>query len=66
MDRPEIVTDDMLEYLDELRDSGVVNMFGSRPYVMEEFDLDSKEAQSVVSYWMKTYGQRHEKQKGAL
>lgn len=33
MERPEGLTDDHLEYLDELRESGVTNMFGARPYV---------------------------------
>jgi hypothetical protein len=29
---PEFVTDDMLEFLDRLRKSGVTNMFGAKPY----------------------------------
>ena len=38
-DRPEIVTDEMLEYLDDLRESGETNMFGAGPYVQREFGL---------------------------
>jgi len=46
----------MLEYLDDLRDGGTINMFGARPYVEAEFGLDKSDARIVVSYWMKTFG----------
>lgn len=60
--RPQIVSDEHLEYLDELRESGDTNMFGARPYLMIEFpDLSSKEAQSVLLYWMHSFGERHPK-----
>ena len=55
--RPENVTNDMLEYLDDLRESGVTNMYGAGEYVESSFDLNSKEARDVLSYWMNTYGQ---------
>jgi len=54
--RTDIVTDEQLEYLDDLRESGIVNMFGASPYVRDEFDLTKKEAREVLSYWMKTFG----------
>lgn len=55
--RPEFCTDEHLEFLDDLRESGETNMFGARPYLMEEFpDLDAKQASSVLSYWMKSFG----------
>lgn len=42
-DRPAYLTDDHLEYLDGLRESGATNMFGARPYLMEEFpELDDR------------------------
>lgn len=57
IERPEFVTNDMLEFLDDLRESGDTNMFGARPYVMEEFpELTRQEAGHVLSYWMKTFG----------
>ncbi len=49
----------MFEYLDDLRESGVVNMFGARPYVAREFGLSSQEASAVLSEWMKTFSDRH-------
>jgi hypothetical protein len=61
MERPAIVTDEHLEYLDELRESGETNMFGARPYLINEFGLDKQEAASVLSYWMSSFGERHKK-----
>jgi hypothetical protein len=55
--RPEFITDEHLIFLDELRESGETNMFGARPYVMEEFeDLTEEQASAIVLYWMKTFG----------
>ncbi len=59
-ERPVCVDNEMLEFLDELRESGVTNMFGTRPYLMREFDLlTEKEASTVLGYWMKSFGERH-------
>ena len=44
------------EYLNKLRDSGVTNMFGARPYLMREFpELDKDMAAGVLSHWMQTF-----------
>ncbi len=56
MARPENVTDEHLEYLDDLRESGETNMFGANPYVQREFGLTRAEASPIVSYWMETFG----------
>jgi predicted deacetylase len=43
-------------YLDELRDSGVTNMFGAASYLADEFSInDKKEARAALSLWMKTF-----------
>lgn len=58
--RPEFVTEDHLTFLDDLRKSGVTNMFGARPYVMDYDErLSPQQAWAVVSYWMKTFSERH-------
>lgn len=57
MSRPEIVTDEHLEYLDNLRESGVTNMFGAGSYLQEEFGLNKTDARNVLTYWMETFGQ---------
>jgi hypothetical protein len=62
MERPSFVTEEHLNYLDELRESGATNMFGARPYLMREFPLlDNDEAGMVLSYWMRSFGERHKK-----
>lgn len=49
--RPDIVTKDHLTFLDALRESGSTNMFGARPYLMEEFeDLNKNDAGTILSY----------------
>ena len=40
-------------YLDELRDSGVTNMFGAGPYVKSNFGISDEEAKEFVLGWMK-------------
>jgi len=49
------------EYLDALRDSGVTNMFGAVPYLINEFpELPMDEAKKVLKNWMDIYSERHE------
>ena len=57
--KPEFVTEEHLEYLDDLRESGATNMFGAAPYLMDEFGLDKREARAVLSYWMTSFSERH-------
>lgn len=55
--RPPFCTAEHLEFLDDLRESGVTNMFGARPYLMEEFELlTEEEASAILGYWMKSFG----------
>ena len=49
-ERPEFVTDEHLEYLDELRESGDTNMWGASRYVEEEFDLNHDTAGKILLY----------------
>jgi len=59
IERPETVTDEHLEYLDALRESGDVNMFGARPYLADEFGLDKADSSAILKYWMESFGERH-------
>lgn len=58
VERPEIVDDEHLEYLDDLRESGATNMYGAPAYLQRDFDLSREDAITTVSYWMKTFSQR--------
>lgn len=57
--RPEFVKDKHLEYLDELRDSGVTNMLGGGNYLQTTFGLDKKMASDIFWYWADTFGQEN-------
>lgn len=51
------------EYLNDLRDSGVTNMFGAAPYLQAEFGLDKREAREVLANWMRSIGESLEEGK---
>ena len=42
-------------YLEDLKKSGVTNMFGAAPYLQETFDLTEKASKKVLSEWMRSY-----------
>lgn len=44
-------------YLEDLRKSGVTNMFGAVPYLMEAFELTKEEARKILSDWMENYNE---------
>lgn len=46
------------EFLDDLRESGVTNMFGAGPYLQDAFGLSRLDARSIVIEWMETFSQR--------
>lgn len=49
------ITQKQKAFLDELRESGLVNMLGASSAIMEEFEVDKKEANSILREWIKTY-----------
>lgn len=60
VEKPEYLTEEHLRYLDQLRESGVTNMFGAAPFVLLQFpDLSEQQAKQVLIYWMQTFGDRH-------
>jgi len=59
--KPEGLTDEHLNYLDVLRESGVTNMFGSGQYLVSMFEISKRTAAEYVKYWMKTFSARHNK-----
>ena len=63
-ERPECVEEEHLEYLDDLRESGITNMFGASPYVQQEFDVSGGSATKIVSYWMDSFESRHPRGEG--
>lgn len=45
----------MFNFLEELRKSGQINMFGAAPYLQEMFDLNRYEARDIVLEWMQSF-----------
>ena len=45
--------DEIHNFLIDLRDSGVTNMFGASPYLMEEFGMTRYEAKDALLEWMR-------------
>ena len=55
----ENIKKEVFNYLTELRDSGVTNMFGASPYLREEFGFDKRTASNYLVLWMQSF--RNEK-----
>ena len=48
------------DFLDGLRESGAVNMFGAGVVLRQSFpNLTHEQSQSILSDWMKTFSERH-------
>ena len=43
------------KFLEDLRRSGVTNMFGAAPYLVEAFGISKDEAREILLDWMMNY-----------
>ncbi len=50
---------EVFSYLDDLRTSGEVNMFGATPCIMQDFGMGKTEARKFHGEWMRTFAERH-------
>ena len=48
----------MFLFLDDLRESGITNMWGAGVYLQEVFEVRKIEARDVLLEWMKTFKER--------
>lgn len=48
-------------FLDFLRSTGTVNMFGAVPFVQKAFGITKQEARALTFKWMETFSARLEK-----
>ena len=51
------ISNEVFLYLEELRESGVTNMFGAHQYVMEDFEISKALAIKLVKTWMDSYNE---------
>lgn len=42
----------VFHFLDELRESGITNMFGATPYIQTEFGFSKNRARGYLTDWM--------------
>lgn len=42
-------------FLNSLRDTGVTNMFGAAPYLVEVFGVSRAEAREILFQWMQSF-----------
>lgn len=56
--RPAFVTSDHLNYLDELRSTGLVNMFDAWWFIRHEFGANEETAKKILSYWIEAFGDK--------
>ena len=63
MIKPKIVKDEHLVYLDNLRISGETNMFAAGEYIRRKFNVSTSDALEILTYWMKTFTERHKEDK---
>jgi hypothetical protein len=54
----DIEKQEFFDYLDTLRETGVVNMFGAAPVLQEAFDMTRADARAILKEWMENYGTR--------
>lgn len=57
---PEGMTPEMCQYLENLRQSGVTNMFGAGPFLQDAFDLSRREGSDYLMFWMQNYSELQE------
>ena len=50
---------EFFEFLDELRESGEVNMYGAAPYLVKEFGMPKMTAYKILDEWMACFPERH-------
>lgn len=58
----EVSKENVFQYLDTLRESGLTNMFGAGEYLQAEFSFSPKKAAKMLVEWMSTFAVRHSKE----
>jgi hypothetical protein len=52
--------EEVFEFLDDLRETGVTNMYGATSYIVAAFGfINKKTAGELLAEWMTTFHERH-------
>jgi len=51
---------EIFEFLDDLRESGVTNMFGAPAYLQHHFGMTRRESFDWTKKWMETFSERQQ------
>ena len=55
MDKVMVEKEEVFDYLDALRESGITNMFSSPSYLMRQFDISKPEAFDLFIAWTEQF-----------
>ena len=47
--------EELFDYLEALRESGVTNMYGAGEYLEYKYELNSDDANTILLQWMKEF-----------
>ena len=50
-----MTTNEYWIFLENLRRSGITNMYGATPYLVAAFNIDQKTARNILAEWMRNY-----------
>jgi len=53
----------VFEFLDSLRESGIINMFEAGPVLQKRFEMTKYDSHRHLAKWMETFSERHPQQK---
>ena len=52
--------EEIFAFLDELRESGITNMYGAGSYIRYAFpEIGAAESRTLLKEWMDTFSERH-------
>jgi len=57
--------EEVFAFLDAIRESGKINMFGAGPVVQEVYGLSRHEARDLVLEWMESFGKNSRQENSA-
>lgn len=51
------IENQVMTFLNRLRDAGLTNMFGATPYIEQMYDTGKAEARRILTLWMENFNE---------